>query len=366
MKVKNKKTLIAIAAVLLIAVVGVTFAYFQSSTQFRNIFVTGKYRLVSTEVFTSPDSWQPGEEIPKTVFTTNEGTVPAAVRISYTEKWFDGETEITGSVPSGTVIINFDNQNDWTKEGDYYYFNYILNPNETASSFIRSVTLSNNLNGVNCTGEGLTKTCESTSPIVGATYKLIFRIETIQIDKVDEWETNVEIVENPNGNNTSNPGDNPGGNSGDNPGGNTGEDPYIGFDGEVVPSCTPRYFAFGNPTTSSTTNYRTINYDVMGASCEDGTKGVCIKKNDTIECFMQNNPPYERQHLRSLYPNITCDGSNVNCFDDETTFTINWEYNCSIGANGRVGCGKVNHTNHSSIQCRTTGNVVECEEDIGQ
>ena len=342
MKIKNKKTLIAISAILLIAIVGVTFAYFQSTDQFRNVFSTAKYRLVSTEVFTSPSNWQPGEEIPKTVVTKNEGTVPAAVRISYTEKWFDGETEITDTIPAGTVIINFDNQEDWTKEGNYYYYNYILNPNEVTTSFIRSVTLNSNLNGVNCTGEGLTKTCESDSPVVGAIYKLILRIETIQSDKANEWETNVEIDDNPNGNN--------GGNSGGNNSGNN----------EIVPSCTPKYYALGDPTTSSTTNYATIDSDVMGALCEDGTKGVCIKKNNNLECFMQNNYPYEKQHLRSLYPNMACDGSSIYCRDNEITFTINYEYNCSIGTDGEVGCGRV-YSSSRGVQCRTINNTVECD-----
>ena len=70
-KVKNKKTLIAIVAVLLITVVGATFAYFQTTGTFRNVFQSGTFRLVTKEVFESPDNWKPGEEIPKTITTKN-------------------------------------------------------------------------------------------------------------------------------------------------------------------------------------------------------------------------------------------------------------------------------------------------------
>ena len=335
---KNKKSLIALFAILLIAVIGVTFAYFQGQTVFRNVFFTGTYRLVTTEVFESPDNWQPGQEIDKTVTTTNEGTVPAAVRISYTEKWFDGDTEITNSVPAGTAIINFDNTEDWELEDGYYYYKHILNPGETTTSFIKSVTLSNAVNGVTCTGDGATKSCESTNPIAGATYKLILRIETIQSDKTDEWDSEIEIGDD--GNN---------GNNGNN-------------NGEVTPSCTPKYFEFGDPTTSSTTDYTTIQRDVMAALCEDGTKGVCIIKNNNLECFMQGNYEYEKQHLRSLYPNISCDGNSMFCVEREDPgFTINSDYSCTIGRTTNVGCGRVYGTNNTK-SCRVMGETADCDE----
>ena len=199
MKVKNKKSLIAITAVLLIAVVGVTFAYFQSTVDFENLFTVGIYKVVTTETFESPTNWAPGEEIPKTITSTNEGTVPAAVRVRYTEQWLDDNNQdITSQVPNGTVIINLDNTSDWTQEGNYYYYNYILNPTETTSSFIKSVTLSDSINGMNCipSADGLTQTCESNSIIQGATYKLTITKETVQADRYQEvWGTNVSITE---------------------------------------------------------------------------------------------------------------------------------------------------------------------------
>ena len=203
MKKKNKR-LITIVGLLLIVVVGATFAYFQSNASFENLFATGTYRIVTTEVFESPDNWAPGQEIPKTITSTNEGTIPAAVRASITEQWLkeiDGvETDITNQVENGTVIINFANTNDWTHVGNYYYYNYILNPNETTTSFIESVTLNPNINGATCVAsqDGLTQTCESNNPALGATYKLTITKETVQADKYQEiWNTNVNIIEKP-------------------------------------------------------------------------------------------------------------------------------------------------------------------------
>ena len=199
---KKKKSLFAIIAVLLILVVGATIAYFQSSASFENVFNTGTYKLVTTEVFESPNNWKPGEEIPKTITTKNEGTIDAAVRVSYTEKWEDSEgNDITSSIDEGTAIINLDNTGDWTKEGNYYYYNYILKPNDETSSFIKSVTLNPNLgNDLTCTTsqDGLTKTCESSNPVLGEKYILTITKETVQADKYkDVWNTNVEIGEKP-------------------------------------------------------------------------------------------------------------------------------------------------------------------------
>ena len=191
---KNKKSLLAIITILLIAVVGVTFAYFQSSTSFRNVFDTGYYRLVTTEVFESPDNWKPGEEIPKTIITTNEGTINAAVRVSYTEQWFDSEdNEITSSIEEDSAIINFDNTRDWIQDDGYY--KYILKAGESTSSFIKSVTLNDEVGAVTCETEGLTQVCEAGSPALGAKYVLTITKETIQANKFSEWNSSIQIVE---------------------------------------------------------------------------------------------------------------------------------------------------------------------------
>ena len=199
MKIKNKKTIVAITALLLIAVVGITFAYFQSTGTFANVFQTGKYRLVTTEVFESPDNWKPGETIEKTITTKNEGTIPAAVRVSYTEEWFDSEEhDITNSIDEGSAIINFANTDEWIEENGYYYYKYILEPNETTSSFISSVTLNEDLDDVTCSTEGLTHVCESENPALGAKYVLTITKDTVEYDKYHEhWNTNVSIIEKP-------------------------------------------------------------------------------------------------------------------------------------------------------------------------
>lgn len=188
--------IVSIIAILCGVLIGSTFSYYQSRSSFENVFNTGTYKVISTEEFTSPNNWKPGEEIPITVTTTNEGTITAAVRVKFEEKWYDGDTEITQQVASDSVAINFDNINDWTRQGDYYYYKVPLDAGEETSSFIQSVTLNPNINDVVCTPsqDGKTQTCESTNNVVGSTYKLIITKETVQYDSYTEvWSNTPEI-----------------------------------------------------------------------------------------------------------------------------------------------------------------------------
>ena len=187
--IKNKKTLFSLLILFFIIAIGATIAYFQSTASFENEFNYGVYDVYSSEVFESPDNWKPGEEIPKTITTKNDGTIDAAVRVSYTEKWEDSEgNDITDQIDSDTAIINFDNQDEWVNIDNYYYYIFALEPGEVTSSFIKSVTLNSNLNDVVCSGDGNTKTCEAFNPALGAKYILTITKETAQYDRYyDIW-----------------------------------------------------------------------------------------------------------------------------------------------------------------------------------
>ena len=115
-KKRNIKPIVALMILSFSVLVGATFAYFTSSVSFENDFIVGRYKVVTTEEFESPNNWAPGEEIPKTITTTNEGTIPAAVRVKFEEKWFNGSTEITSQVAADAVSINLDNINEWNRE----------------------------------------------------------------------------------------------------------------------------------------------------------------------------------------------------------------------------------------------------------
>lgn len=195
---RNIKPIVALMILSFSVLVGATIAYFSSNVTFENEFIAGKYKVVTTEEFESPSNWAPGEEIPKTITTTNEGTIPAAVRVKFEEKWLMGENDVTDQVSADTVAINLDNTNEWIRQGNYYYYKFPLEPGDTTSSFMKSVTLNPNINGVECTtsADGKTKTCESTGIAAGATYKLIITKETVQYDAYNlVWNNVPEIGE---------------------------------------------------------------------------------------------------------------------------------------------------------------------------
>ena len=141
---KNKKSIIALLIVAIIGIVGLTLAYFSNSDTIENQFITKEYGSTYTEEFVSPDNWLPGDTTDKTIIVENTGEVDEAVRISFNESWTthnngtlngwihpDGTksthtTEAELSTDESVAILNLANTSDWTKVGDYYYYNYKL------------------------------------------------------------------------------------------------------------------------------------------------------------------------------------------------------------------------------------------------
>ena len=202
--IKNKKVFFPLLILFFIIVIGATIAYFQSTTSFENEFNYGVYDVYSSEVFESPDNWKPGEEIPKTITTKNEGTIPAAVRMKFEEKWEDSEgNDITNQIRYNPVyfIYNEDAFDDWIPNFDfddmYIYYSHALMPGEETSSLLSAVVLDSDLNDVVCTGNGNTKTCESFNPVVGGKYTLTITKETVQYDAYDKVWPNVPSLVQP-------------------------------------------------------------------------------------------------------------------------------------------------------------------------
>ena len=210
---KNKKSIIALLIIAIVGIVGLTLAYFSNSTDIENQFKTKPYGSTVTEEFISPTNWTPGTTTDKTVVATNTGSVDEAVRIKLTESWTtanggtlngwlhpDGtksahttETELSTDVRA--AVINFANNNEWTKVGDYYYYDFKLAPGESTSSLIESVTfnaitkLDDTCETTKDDGSEKVITCDSSgNDYDNATYKLTFKVETVQYDNyADAW-----------------------------------------------------------------------------------------------------------------------------------------------------------------------------------
>lgn len=185
MKIKNKKSLIALFALMFLTVSG-TLAYYVSSTVIGNLFEVGTFTHTVTEVFNSPSSWTPGDVTPKTVVIKNTGTVPTKVRVKLVEEWRDANNNLVPLVYDGlpVAIINFANTSDWTKSGEYYYYNGTLNTNGETSTFISSVRLNENveLAATVCKTINSVTNCENSTGFSGKHYKLTVVAELVQSD----------------------------------------------------------------------------------------------------------------------------------------------------------------------------------------
>ena len=109
------------------------------------------------------------------------------------------------------------------------------------------------------------------------------------------------------------------------------------IDGEEVDTPTEpqvtAYYALGLPTTESSTDYQSL-LDSSNAfvKLEGEQLSVCIYRNNTLECFKNNNYAEESVHLQNVFGADSCSSysSSVGCRDDDI--------NCDVFSDGLVSC----------------------------
>lgn len=152
-KIKKSAPAIALVLVLLVTVIGGTFAYFSQTDTAENYISVKDYNSQLVENFDPPpDGMTPEVEITKEVGVTNTGEIPMLVRITYTEFWdavenaglvleeatagvYDGDTE------ADSVVRKYAGTG-WTYGDDgYYYYMSILDPAASTGSWITGIEL---------------------------------------------------------------------------------------------------------------------------------------------------------------------------------------------------------------------------------
>ena len=190
---KIKTLFILFILFLVIGIAGFTLAIYETEDTFNNLFSSAIYQTSIAEQFVSPSNWKPGDTTQKSIEVTNTGNIPVKARVSYTETWEDpnGNTLPLTNNNERVSIINFDNTDDWTKIGNYYYYNETIDPNDSSNSFISSVTFNPNItNDYTCSTVGNKTTCVSNNDSYeGGKYTLTINVETIQADAYEEvWD----------------------------------------------------------------------------------------------------------------------------------------------------------------------------------
>lgn len=91
------------------------------------------------------------------------------------------------------------------------------------------------------------------------------------------------------------------------------------------------YYAFGTPTTSSTTDYTTLGKNLFARLGSDDSHGVCINDNGLF-CLNTNDYENSKVALTSYFGESSCadGGSSFSCRSDH--------FSCIAYSNGKVNC----------------------------
>lgn len=145
---KRKLFFIAVIVICLSLTAFGTLAYFTAEDTAHNVITTGDVDIELKEWAdadkTKPfpkegvSGVMPNTSVTKIVEVKNTGSGSAWVRVSVDKAILLAEG-VQAQVDLDKLVIEFDTKN-WTKSGDYYYYNKALKPNETTEPLFAAVT----------------------------------------------------------------------------------------------------------------------------------------------------------------------------------------------------------------------------------
>lgn len=133
MKLNRKKGILLLAAAMLILVCGVgsTLAYLATQTgQVQNTFEPAYVRSSVIE-----EDWKDGDLVKSNVTIKNTGNVSAYIRAAIVVTWKDAAGNTMPQAP-GTGDYTLNIGSDWTKVGDYYYYDKSVAANDSTTKLI--------------------------------------------------------------------------------------------------------------------------------------------------------------------------------------------------------------------------------------
>lgn len=129
---KKKRNVIFLVLMLLLGIVGTTYAYFTKSETFDNVFSIDNFNVVIEENFEEGAILESESSVSKEVFVANKENVPAIVRLSYNESIISCELydNVYKDLTSNLYYDSYYISKIWTQnfldnwyfyEGWYYY-----------------------------------------------------------------------------------------------------------------------------------------------------------------------------------------------------------------------------------------------------
>ena len=149
---KKRILVFSLLALCLSLCIGGTLAYFTANGTARNVITAGniKIDLIETDAegnpFENVSGVTPGAEVDKVVTVKNTGDNPCYVRISVDKEIQLAEGK-SGEVDLSLIDIDFDTEN-WTLQDGFYYYNVVLEPNETTEPLFTTVTFNTDMDNL--------------------------------------------------------------------------------------------------------------------------------------------------------------------------------------------------------------------------
>lgn len=162
MKQLNKKAtkILIILGVMVLTIIGLTLAYYNSTKKFENEFRVNAPGVAVYEKFNPTDLWVPGEEKSKEVWFKNTGEQDMLLRFSYSVEWVPVDGKPMPNRPADEVVtLNWNiegntnvpkdfSKKDQTLNGKpitYYYYNKVLKAGEPTDLVLKSVKFKTDL-----------------------------------------------------------------------------------------------------------------------------------------------------------------------------------------------------------------------------
>lgn len=191
-QIRNKRIIVAVALVGLIAAIGGVIAYNMDTHSFGNEFnlkTLGTEEFIET--FESPANWVCEEPTTLDIKYVNHTDTTRVVRVKYEEYWKAAgstSTDHTTELPlenngNRVTTIAFQNTSNWSLQSDgwYYYTTEVPDEGETLK-FMESVTLNCDFSEPDpytCTETANGRTCENTiTGYNGATYHVYITMQS--------------------------------------------------------------------------------------------------------------------------------------------------------------------------------------------
>ena len=202
---RKKENLFIIIFILVIGVIGSTFAYYKiNHAPLDNVFVASRFDTsYETEIISNLCMDNEKNKMEEYNFSIkNTSDKEFMVRLTLEEEWTDNSGNVVSSNMVNNekmAIIKFVNSEDWKKLGNYYYYKYSVKPNEETSNLIEGIEITKNYDGTNMchydTNTNVGECTESSFTCETSLFRGKIKLDVIQTEDYEEvWNVDDQTV----------------------------------------------------------------------------------------------------------------------------------------------------------------------------